>query len=43
MGYVGVKDISTDYSFSLNVLTAGRITVMQLAKGHLVATDVTVL
>lgn len=43
MGYVGIKDISTDYSFSVNVHTAGRISVRQLAKGHLVATDVTVL
>lgn len=36
-----INDISTDYSFSVNVLTAGRR--MQLAEGHLVATNVTVL
>lgn len=35
MGNVGIKDISTDYSFLVNVLAAGTITVMQSAKGHL--------
>lgn len=43
MGYVGIKVISIDYSFSVNFLTAGRFTVMLLAKGHLAATNVTVL
>lgn len=43
MGYVGKKDVSVDYSFPVNVLTAGRVTVMQLAKGHLGANNVTVL